>query len=1024
MVCSIPRTISSSIANHLIPGNYSDYSFYFLTVDQGPGKRVGTEPSTTLAATHTADRFNDYAFHELDQENLTKSGKIWYGETFDLKNSWELPAFNFPNIDGDIMVRMDIDVAARSTSDSKFKVIVNGGEAINTTVQPISPAFNTDYAMTASASRQFYLNNPAVNVNVNYLPVVSGSVGWLNFVEFNVTRLLSMSGDQMAFRNINTMGTGNITEFTLSNAGPGVTIWEVTDPANYKAVAATVSGNNLVFRLPTDSLREFIAFNGGTYFSITGWTKISNQDLHRIGSNDMIIITHPNFITQANELADIHRNEGLSVLVVTPDLIYNEFSSGSQDITAIRDFVKMIYDRADPGKEPKYLLLFGDGSYDYKNRMENNTNYIPAFQSYNSLRPTESWVTDDYYGLMDADEGSDAAGTLDLGVGRLPVKSTTEADEAIHKIKIYLGLIPQTAGSNYSNSIPRLGDWRNMVCFVADDEDSNMHIDQAEDLASYVDTAYREYDIDKIYFDSYKQVSTPGGQRYPDVTDAINKRVGKGVLIMNYTGHGGETGWAHERVLEVSDINAWNNEWDLPVFVTATCEFSRFDDPERNSAGEWVLLNPTGGGISLFTTTRLSFSSSNVAFNMNFYRHVFEKVNGHYLKMGEVIMMAKTPSNPNIKNFVLLGDPALGIVYPQYNVATSTINGKPVTTEPDTVKAFSKVTVTGFIEDDNGNKMTDFNGILYPTVYDKPAEISTLANDPESIVRTFYLQKNVLYKGKVSVINGDFTFSFIVPRDIAYKYGFGKISYYAQNGLTDANGYYENLVIGGSENNFLPDNEGPSVRLYMNDTNFIFGGMTDQSPILLGFVTDKNGINTVGNGIGHDIVAVLDDNTGKSLVLNDYYESDLDSYQSGTVRFPFSGLSNGLHNLRLKVWDIYNNSAEAYTEFMVVENGQMALDNLLNYPNPFKDHTQFVFNHNQPGTELKVEIRIYSVTGALMVTLNTVIMTDGYKAGPIYWDGRDLDGNRVGKGLYVYRLTISNEKGEHFQKSSKLIVLK
>ncbi|HRY31841.1 MAG TPA: type IX secretion system sortase PorU [Bacteroidales bacterium] len=1003
---------------------YTDHTYYFLTFDHGPGKRVVDIPQSGQTATHQVNRFNDYAFYELDESNLIKSGKIWYGEKFDLKTSYELPAFSFPNIDGDIPVKFEVDLAARSTSASTFKVYVNGGEAINQQISPISPAFNTDYAIPATASRTFYLNTPTVNVRVNYIPPVTGSIGWLNYVEFNVTRHLIMHGDQMSFRHIESADPGNITEFTLSGVAASTQVWDVTDCTNPGNVLTTGASGNLVFSLPTDSIREFIAFSGASFLGISGWEQISNQDLHATGTHDMIIIAHPDFLNHAHELAEIHRDEGLTVTVTTPGQIYNEFSSGAQDVAALRDFIKMIYDRAPQGQEPRYVLMFGDGSFDYRDRLANNTNFVPTFQSINSLRPTESYVTDDFFGLMDPAEGNDCYGTLDLGVGRLPVKNLEQADQALLKIKKYLGLIPQTPGTNYSNSVPRLGDWRNLICFVADDEDNNMHFDQAEALATYVDTAFREYNVDKIYFDAYKQQSTPGGQRYPDVNADINKRVGKGALIMNYTGHGGETGWAHERVLEVSDINAWNNEWDLPVFVTATCEFSRFDDPERISAGEYVFLNPAGGGISLFTTTRLSFSSSNFALNMNFYYHVFNKTGGRYLKMGEVIKLAKTPSNPYIRNFVLLGDPALGIVYPEYKVATSTINGKPVGTEPDTLKAFSHVTITGYIHDDDGNKLTDFNGVIYPSVFDKPAEVVTLGNDQGSAKRMFLLQKNILYRGKASVTNGEFSFTFIVPRDIAYKYGFGKISYYAQNGITDANGHFDHFLIGGSETNFEADNEGPGIRLYMNDTTFVFGGMTDQNPILLAYLTDFHGINTVGNGIGHDIVAVLDEETDKSIVLNDYYEASLDSYQSGVVRYPFSGLKEGLHTLRLKAWDIYNNSSEAYTEFIVMENDRLVIENLVNYPNPFIDHTCFVFNHNQPGTELEVEIQVYSVTGSLVRVLKTRLLTDGFKAGPILWDGLSEQGARLNRGMYVYRLHVRTSEGENYNKTAKLIVLK
>jgi hypothetical protein len=1006
---------------------YSDYTYYFITNNLGPGKRVQPQTSVTSTPTKIVEKFNDYAFYEKDELNLIKSGKIWYGEKFDLKNSYDLTPFTFPNIDGDTTCYLEADLAASSTTPSTFKVYINNAEAISTLVPSISPAFNTDFAMTVNANRVFYLNTPVTNVRVTYLPPLSNSVGWLNYIELNVVRLLKRAGEQMPFRNMACVGQGNISEFRVSNSYTTDIIWDVTNIADIRKQETVFQNGILSFRLPTDTLKEFIQFTGSSFLAVDNYQTVPNQNLHATAAVEMIVITTDGLMAEAERLANLHRtDDNMSIVITTPQKIYNEFSSGAADISGIRDFIKMVYERSVPGNELKYLLLFGDGSYDYKDRMPDNTNLVPTFQSVNSLRPTESYVSDDFFGLLDQNEGNDCNGTLDIGIGRLPVKTLEEAKAAVDKIIRYKEVNDNiVSGCNtFSTNIRRLGDWRNLICFVADDEDNNMHLDQAEDLAAYVDTAYKEYNTDKIYFDAYPQLSTPGGQRYPEVTDAINKRVGKGALILNYTGHGGETGWAHERVLEVADINGWTNEMALPVFVTATCEFSRFDDPARTSAGEYVFLNPLGGGIALYTTTRLSFSSSNFALNLSYYYSVFQKVSGEFQRMGDVMRHAKTPSNPNIRNFVLLGDPALKVVYPEFKIETSTINGKPVGSSNDTLHAYEKVTVEGFIRDDQGNKLTNFNGTIYPTVFDKPAIVTTLGNDPESHGTSFDLQKNVIYKGKVSVSNGDFSFSFVIPRDIAYKYGYGKISYYAENGVTDANGVYEDFIIGGSLANFQPDEASPEIRLFMNDSTFEFGGITDENPIIFAYINDTSGINTTGNGIGHDIVAILDDETDKSMVLNDFYEADLNSYQSGTVRYPLYKLSNGLHNLKLKVWDVYNNSAEAYTEFIVVNSGALVLENLLNFPNPFADQTSFTFEHNHPCCALNVEIQIFNMTGQLVKTINQVVTTDGYNGGPISWDGTSNFGEAVSKGIYLYKLRITTEAGESFQKSAKLIVLK
>ncbi|MBE0641722.1 MAG: type IX secretion system sortase PorU, partial [Bacteroidales bacterium] len=475
-------------------------------------------------------------------------------------------------------------------------------------------------------------------------------------------------------------------------------------------------------------------------------------------------------------------------------------------------------------------------------------------------------------------------------------------------------------------------------------------------------------------------------------------------------------------VLEIQDIGTWKNKYNMPVFVTATCEFSRFDDPERVSAGELTFLSTQGGAIALFTTTRLSFSSSNFALNLNFYDKVFKKINGKFPKMGDVIRLSKTPSNPNIRNFILLGDPALRLAYPEHRVFTSSINGRVIDGKTDTLRALSKVTITGRIGNESGQTLTSFNGIIYPTIYDKPAEVITKGNDVDSSPRKFMLQKNILYKGKASVVDGEYSFTFVVPKDIAYRMDYGRISYYATDGETDAAGFYENIMIGGSAPDSPIDDNGPEISLYMNDTNFVMQGITDENPVMLAYVRDSSGVNTVGNGIGHDIIAILDGNTEQSIVLNDYYEADLDSYRSGVIRYPFFGLAEGKHTLQLKVWDVYNNSSTAYIEFEVADSDNLTLNHLYSYPNPMQDHTWFVFEHNQPGMELDIDLRIYALDGRMVHAIRQRSYTVGYRTEPMLWDGRMDNGMPVPGGFYVYRVRVDGGNGYSNEMSGKMII--
>ncbi|MCK5839958.1 MAG: type IX secretion system sortase PorU, partial [Bacteroidales bacterium] len=452
---------------------------------------------------------------------------------------------------------------------------------------------------------------------------------------------------------------------------------------------------------------------------------------------------------------------------------------------------------------------------------------------------------------------------------------------------------------------------------------------------------------------------------------------------------------------------------------------SRFDDPARTSAGEYVFLNPHGGGLALFTTTRATFGSPNYNLNKSIYRFAFQKINGSFPKMGDVLMLAKqqSGSDNNGRKFILLGDPAQRLAYPEYNVVTTAINNQEISSSPDTVNALSVVTIAGEVRDCDGEKMSTFNGTIHTTVFDKPLTIKTQANDG-GIPRSFEIMKSILYKGKTSVSNGEFSFTFIVPKDIAYRFGNGKISYYAQDGQIDANGYYKNIIIGGYDENMVPEENGPLVRLFMNDEYFVNGGMTDENPELLAILSDESGINTVGNGIGHDITAILDGNTDEIKVLNEYYESDLNTYKSGVIKFPYFGLSEGTHQIKFKVWDVYNNSSDATIDFLVVSSENFSIEELINYPNPFSEYTYFTFQHNQTAQPLDIEIQIFSITGQLVRTINKDIYAEGYKSEPIQWYGDSNYGSKLDRGIYIYRVIITNSIGEQTSKQQKLIIVR
>ncbi|OWY25037.1 oxidoreductase [Sphingobacteriales bacterium UPWRP_1] len=992
---------------------YSNFNYYFLNFDIGPGKRIAPQPQTAEYNT-TVTAFTDYAVHNNDRVQPIKSGRTWLGEEFNVELTQNFN-FSFPNLVTTEPLSLRTQVAARyvtgsaSGTSSTFRVSANGAILQNIGVSSVTGSYEGYYARTGSATGSFTSALPDITLSLNYVRPDISAIGWLDFLELNARRQLVFTGPQMSFADPQSVGVNKLSRFVLQSETPAVQVWEVTAPDQVTQWQLTPeTGNQYVFYAPTTTLRRFIAFDGSQYFAPIAVGTVQPQNLHALQNPDMIIVTHPDFLSAAERLANYRRtNNGLEVTVVTPQQIYNEFSSGTPDISAIRDFVKMFYDRAGSNIDqmPQHLLLLGDASYDYRNieyNAGNNQNFVPTYESMESFNATDSYCSDDYFGVLDDTEGADMNQKnqfLDVGIGRLPVTTTEEAEQVVDKILSY-----------YSSA--SLGEWRNNLTFIADDEDSNIHLGDAETHTNALEAAYPAYNIDKIYLDAYQQVSTAGGNLYPDVNTAINNKIFSGTLVMNYVGHGGEAGWAHERILKIDDIQSWTNTDKLPLFITATCSFSRYDNPEKVSAGELLMVKPNGGAIALMTTVRLVYASANEKLNTAFLNRLFETENGQPLALGEVARLSKNDadlltSSVNNRKFVLLGDPSLQLNYPKYRAAVTAVNNQPLAANADTIKALAQVTVAGQIQLPDGSPYTSFNGTIYPVVYDKSVTVQTLANDPNSPPASFQLRRNIVFKGKATVTSGQFSFTFITPKDIAYQYGSGRISLYADDGVnTDAQGYTEEVIIGGVDETAPQDNNGPDVQIFMNDEKFVFGGTTNANPTLLVKLADQSGVNTVGNGIGHDISAILNDDTKNSIMLNQYYKAALDSFQKGEVRYPLANLPDGQHTIEVKAWDTHNNSGKGYTEFVVAPSASLALSHVLNYPNPFTTNTAFWFEHNRPNDQLLVTVQIFTISGRVVKTIQQPVSATGFRVDDIFWDGRDDFGNKIGRGTYVYKLTV------------------
>lgn len=1010
---------------------YSDTAYYFLQVSPTPGLRVSKQaPLTGAKATITS--FQERLFHEVNLKNKLLSGRMWVGEEFSSFTPTHDFSFLVTDIIPESIVQVKAAVAGDSPTQNAFGVKLNN-TSIGTFTIPGRGSFNYHpvgvyQTNLFEAHSNAISNSGELKVSLNFNSSGNSSaLGYLDYIEILAERQLKLYGNQTSFRSLQNVYPGAVSNFVVADMPDGSVVWDVTNPQRPALPVLAFKGETASFTANTDSVKEFIAFTGNDFPKPSFSGVAQNQNLHALnknGNTDLVIITHPAFLTQAERLA-AHRqtHNGLQVSVVTTTQVYNEFSSGSQDVTAIRDFMKMMYDRSTKGPENTlHLLLLGDASYDYKSLNTTNTNYVPVYQSRESLDPLESYSSEDYYGFLDDSEGFwdednfSNPDLMDIGIGRLPVRTATEAEIIVTKLIQY-------------DDPKSFGNWRNRIVFAADDGDGTEHLRDAEFLADFMAAKHPAYNQRKIYLDMFKQENGAGGQVSPATNLSIDQAIENGALLINYTGHGSETTLAQEKILTIPQIQNWKNKDKLAFLVTATCEFGRYDDPARSSGAEYALLNQNGGAIGLISTTRPVYAGGNRILNKNFFELAFAPVNNQMPRLGDVLRLTKNKSlsQVNNRNFALLGDPSMRLAYPHLKVNVDKINGTDATITPDTLKALRKITLTGSIRDVNQLLVANFTGTVQVTVYEKETQINTLGDESSngiSNIRAVPVRENIIYEGVASVREGLFTATFVVPKDIAYNLGNGKISLYASSGLADAQGVNQNIIVGGADPNAGPDNLPPTVRLFMDDETFVSGGLTGSEATLIANFADDNGINTTGIGIGHEITAVLDGNKKEPIHLNNYFTADIDSYQTGKVRYLFKGLTTGKHEITVKVWDTHNNSAESKLEFVVANSEKLALAQVLNYPNPFRQLTTFQFNHNRQGEDLDIQIRIFTVSGTLVKVLSGTSKASKAHFADLTWDGRNEKNHYLSKGIYIYVLSVRSKRdGSVENKTQKLILL-
>ena len=995
---------------------YSNYGYYFVTEKETTGRTM-EKAASAAGATLQVTTFDDYVLHEEELVSVNSSGRELYGESFTSTLSRDF-TISVPGITND---EGKATLSFISRGNGTITMNVDGNALISGSVSV--PSDEYEVARELYRERAWMADKgETVKVNIGYSTTGHKNVH-LNYFRLQMKRQLKVYDNYTFFRSLS--ARGNASRFVIQGADASTLVFDVTDGVNPQQMETSLNGTELSFSIPASaSLREFVVVKPSQIKAPVTVGEVANQNLHALPQQDMIIIAQPNFTTQAERLAEAHRTkDNLTVRVVTPESIYNEFSSGTPDATAYRRFMKMFYDRkTSEADAPKYLLLFGDGSFDNRKltsawKSVDMSNMLLTYQTENSLS-SQSYVIDDYFGFLDDADNKKSLQNkkLCLGIGRFPIRTVEQATQMVDKVISYM-------------ENKNTGSWKNNLCFMADDGSNTdgfmtEHMEFADQLAGYVESEHPEFLVNKLYYDAYKKDMTAG--TYPDVRSGLQKLLKDGLLLFNYTGHGGTTALSDEKVLTQTDINQFTYT-HLPVWVTATCDFTRFDDL-NTSAGEDVFLNKSSGGIALFTTIRVAYSRPNFPINDNVIRNLFERNNGRRRTLGEVMQATKNTLSSVYKlGFCLIGDPAVKMAYPEFGMKVTTVNGQSVDGNSISFKALEKITVEGEVLDVSGQLVTDFTGIVNPTVKDSKVTVTCLknSNKDDSPAFTFTDYPNTIFIGNDSVRNGKFSFTFTVPKDISYSNLQGKMNLYAVDTESgnEAQGNFDNFIVGGTSDTAETDTIGPEIRaLYLNDTTFVDGGQVNTTPYFVAELWDKSGVNITGSSVGHDMMLVIDESTVLSYNLNSYYELLPGEDGTGIVKFPIPALEPGKHTAEFWVWDILNNSTVRTFTFEVVEGLKPFLFDVIATPGIAREQVTFHLMHNRPESRMRVGIMVYDLAGRQLWKHEESGTSGLFENYTVSWD-LTSGGVRMRPGVYIYRAAISTDNSKDATKARKFIIL-
>ena len=1014
-------------ASKFIPTHFKNTSndsvFYFVTIGSN-GKRMSTMDKLNSPA-QVADQYDERWLIEVDSISILNSGKLLLGPAMG-QGLGKQAKLSYPiNMNG-LVLSIPMNVIGRYAATTyqnpaNFNFSINDNAIKTTAVAPISGLLYDESANISLDSFTYTLNattnltSPA-SVNISFQADNAAAAGWIDYIELSAKRKLGFWGTgSFGFRNVSSALKGNVLQYQIQNGDASTEVWEVTNPRSPRKISTDISTNSLIsFVHQADTLHEFFAVKQQGYEVPILLGSMNNQNLAGMNVPDYLIISAPNYLNAAKKLQNYHATvNGLKTELVNVNEIFNEFSGGQPSPIGIRNFVKYLLNKAvtNKVKAPRYLLLFGIANFNSRNY--NSASQIPVFESAASTGVLTSYPSDDFYSILEDNDDINnftRIKKLAIATGRLPVRNTAEADTVVEKI------------INYQRNLNG-GAWKNKITWVADDGDYNLHLEDAEAISTHLQQKNVSWNQKKIYLDLYAATKNIAGNTYPLVNSEIVQTVNEGTLILNYTGHGNFTRLAEEAVISQTDVLQWNNATKLPLMITASCDFAPYDQPQLSPFGFDALMKNSKGVIGLVAASRLVFAYSNKQINDHFIQQLLVPDSlGNFLTIGEALQRAKMQAwsadedRMNAFKFSLLGDPAMRLSLPKYEIGIISLNQKTFTGK-DTLLAGNKYTLKGAVNN-KGVLQSNFNGILDFVLYDAITNKKTLANAGTSRETTVAMQENILFKGKVTVTKGNFTVDFLLPKEVSLQKNL-KIQMTAYNELADAIGVYDRLIALDAGVVLMNDNQGPALKIFLNDSNFINGGWAAARSTLILHLTDSAGIQTSGNALGHDMVLVIDNDYKNTIVLNNYFLSDLDTYQKGNLMYVLPLLAEGAHSIMIKVWDLLGNSTTKTLNFVVPATEIVSLKNLYNYPNPFQNFTQFSFEHNKVGVNLEINLSLYDSRGNLLFTkpLNGI-----YKANRVVanWDGAGIGSAQIQAGVYYYRLIINDGTGTKFL-TSKLV---